>query len=373
MKSAYAAILLLILLTGCSSTPTGKEPAKLVDFKQGAIVEKRWDRNVGDVDYAGLRPAVTAEGVYAASSDGKLYKLDPVSGKKLWKIDCGFRVSGAVAAGDGLVLVGGLKSEVAAYDANGNLRWLTHVSSEVLSAPQISDGVVVVRSSDGRIAGLAAEDGKRQWLYEHSTPALTVRSFAGVLIRRGVVYAGFPGGRLAAINLASGSLLWEAAISQPKGNTELERISDITSEPVSDGVKVCAVAFQGRLACLDARQGAILWSREISSDKGLALSGNNLYVTDDEGTVLALDKSSGSTLWKNDQLFMRRVSAPLVTEKFVVVGDFEGYLHVLGRDDGSLLARKRTDGSPIRFAPAGLGKGLVLQTGDGGIYSEDIN
>jgi len=116
-----------------------------------------------------------------------------------------------------------------------------------------------------------------------------------------------------------------------------------------------------------------LWSRDLSSDKGLALMQSNLYVSDDQATVLAMDKASGSTLWKNDQLFMRQVSAPCVMEKYVVVGDFEGYLHTLSREDGSLLARIKTDGSPVLFAPVTLGKGLLLQTRDGGVYSVEIN
>lgn len=364
---------LLALLAGCSSKPSGREPAELRSFKESASFEVRWNRNVGEIGKAGLQPAVTRDAVYAANEDGELFRLDPVTGKKVWKINTGFKISGGVGAGEGLVAVGGLKSELAAYDEDGKVRWFAKVSSEVLSAPQIADGLVVVRTSDGRIAALSAQDGKRQWLYERATPALVVRSHASVLIRQGVVFAGFAAGKLAAISMGNGAVIWESAVSQPRGNTELERISDITSMPAINSDSVCAVAFQGRIACFDNKQGAMLWSREVSSDKGLSLKNNALYVSDDQGTVLAMDKSNGSTLWKNDQLFMRQVSAPYVMDKFVVVGDFEGYLHVLSREDGSLVSRVKTDGSPIVFAPAMLGKGLVLQTLDGGVYSIEIN
>jgi len=364
---------MLLLLAGCASKPGGKEPAELSSFKESANFAVRWKRHVGEVGIAGLQPAVTSDAVYVANADGELFRLDPVSGKKIWKIDSGFKISGAVGAGEGLVVIGGLKSELAAFDEDGTLRWFTKVSSEVLSAPQIADGMVIVRSSDGRIAALSAQDGKRQWLYERATPTLIVRNHAGVVVRRGVVFAGFAAGKLAAINLSNGALIWEAAVSQPRGNTELERISDITSLPAVDGESVCAVAFQGRLACFDSKQGVMLWSRDVSSDKGLVLMRNFLYASDAEGTVLAMDKSSGSTLWKNDQLFMREVSAPYVMDKYVVVGDFEGRLHALSREDGSLVARIRTDGSEILFAPVQLGKGLLLQTRDGGIYSVELN
>jgi len=364
----------LVLLSGCfGSKLTGREPAELHDFKPAANMEVRWNRNVGEAGNAGLQPAVTRDAVYVANADGELFRLDPVTGKKVWKIDSGFKISGAVGSGEGLIVVGGLKSELAAFGEDGKLRWMTRVSSEVLSAPQIADGMVVVRTSDGRIAALSAQDGSRQWLYERATPALIVRNHAGVVIQSGVVFAGFAAGKLAAINLANGAIIWESAVSQPRGNTELERISDITSLPAVDSASVCAVAFQGRIACFDARQAAMLWSREVSSDKGLALKNNYLYVSDADGVLLALEKTSGSTLWKNDQLFMRQVSAPYVMEKYVLIGDFEGYLHALSREDGSLLARIKTDGSPILFAPVALGKGLLLQTQDGGVYSIEIN
>jgi len=258
---------------------------------------------------------------------------------------------------------------VLAYDENGKLRWKSKVPSEVLSVPQVAAGVVMVRSGDGRIAALGAADGKRLWLYERSTPALVVRSHAGITVQRGVAFAGFAGGKLVALKISDGSVLWEVAVSQPRGNTELERISDITSNPVADDEQVCAIAFQGRVACYNVAQGSPLWNREISSDKGMMLLRKYLYISDAKGSVIALDKTSGSTLWKNDQLSMRVISAPLVLEKLVVVGDYEGYLHGLNREDGSMSARIKLDGGAIRAQPLPMDNGLLVQTHGGDIYS----
>ena len=276
------------------------------------------------------------------SGNGGLTRLDRATGKQVWHIETGIVVSGGgVSSGAGLVLVGGDKGDVLAYGEDGKLRWKSLVSSEVLNVSPVVDGVVLVRTGDGRIAALSAADGKRIWLYERSTPALVVRSHAGVTIVRGVAYAGFAGGKLAAINIKDGAVLWESYVSQPSGNTELERISDITSDPVVDDKQVCAVAFQGRVACFDTEQGGPLWNREISSDKGLVVLSKYIYLTDMKGSIISLDKTSGSTVWKNDQLFMRGVTAPYASDKFVVVGDFEGYLHALNREDGSFVARIR--------------------------------
>jgi outer membrane protein assembly factor BamB len=374
-----AAFSLLALLAGCSTISgwfggkKNEEPAKLVDFKATATFKVRWHEDVGDMGDSVLTPALTQDAVYAADADGKVYKLQRTDGKQVWRIDSGFTITGGVGTGDGLVLVGGEKGEVAAYGEDGKLHWKTTVSSEVLSAPQAADGMVVVHTGDGKVTGLSEADGKRQWLYEHPTPSLIVRSHADLAISRGVAYAGFAGGKLAAIDIASGNVKWEASVSQPRGITELDRISDITSPPVVDDQQVCAVSFQGRVGCFDATQGSELWNRELSSDKGLAILHKNLYVSDAQGVVHAMDKNSGTTIWKNSQLLRRQTSRPLALGDFVVVGDFEGYLHALSSDDGRMMARIDTDGSPILSAPLEMDGGLLVQTRDGGLYSVSIH
>jgi len=232
--------------------------------------------------------------------------------------------------------------------------------------------VVLVRSGDGRIAGLDAADGKRLWLYERSTPALVVRSHAGVVIQRGVAYAGFAGGKIAAINIKTGEVLWENFVSQPTGNTELERISDITSDPVVDDEQVCAIAFQGYVACFDPAQGGPLWHREISSDTGLMLLRKYIYLSDVKGSVMSLDKTSGSTVWKNDQLFMRGITTPYALRDFVVAGDYQGYMHGMNREDGRFVSRIQLEGGAIKAAPIEMDDGILVQTRGGEIYSLSI-
>jgi len=365
----FLALLLPAMLAACSSDKPSAEPAKLVDFQSRAKIEARWNADVGSAGPSVLFPAVTREAVFAANGKGKLYRLDRKTGKEIWSIDSGFAITGGVGAGDGLVLVGGEKGELAAFDdASGKLKWQVKVSSDVLSAPKIADGVVVVRTGNQRITGLSAKDGGRLWLYERATPTLIVRSHASVVIQNGVVYAGFAAGKLAAIGLNNGVVIWESSVSQPRGNTELERISDITSLPVVDDAQVCAVAFQGRLACFDSAQGSTLWTRDVSSDKGLVISGKAIYLTDTDGNVLALDKNSGSSIWKNSQLLLRKATVPYPTDDYLLVGDFEGYVHALKSDDGSFVARYRTDSSAIAVSPVTLGDGALVQTSDGGLY-----
>ncbi len=377
----YLLLIATLVVGGCASddetVPTwaggdGKraaEPAKLVDIAESAKFAIRWQHNLGEAGATYLLPAIGKDAIYGASGRGGLTRLNRATGNMDWHIETGVMVSGGVGSGEGLVLIGSDKGEVLAYDEEGLLRWRSRVSSEVLSAPQVSDGIVIVRSGDGRITGLNIEDGNQAWVYERSTPALVVRSHAGLTIQRGVAYAGFAGGKLAALNTLDGSLIWEATISQPRGSTELDRISDITNNPVVDGEQVCAIAFQGSVACVDIMQGTPLWNREISSDKGLMMLRSSLYLSDGKGLVYALDKTTGSTIWKNEKFSLRESATPYATEKHVVFGDFEGYLHALNREDGKLASRISLDKSAILAQPVELNDGLLVQTSGGGLYS----
>jgi outer membrane assembly lipoprotein YfgL len=245
-----------------------------------------------------LVPAFDNDAIYAASSGGNITRFDPVTGDEVWSIDTKHKLSGGVGARDGVILVGTFKGEILAYDANGNQLWKSQVTSEVLSPPQMDNGVVVVRTGEGRIFGLDAADGKRKWVYQGSIPSLTVRSFAGVLVKGGGVFAGFPGGKLVAIQLSNGKVGWEASVSKPKGVTELERITDVTSLPVVDDKQICAVAYKGRISCSEAMTGNPIWTRETSSSAGLTMDNKYVYVSDDDGAVVAYDKNNGTVIWK---------------------------------------------------------------------------
>ena len=255
---------------------------------------------MGKRDTTALAPVFYNDAIYAASSGGELTRFDPVTGNVVWGIDTQHRLSGGVGGNEEMLLVGTFKGKVLAYDDKGNLLWESQVTSEILSPPQVENGVVVVRTGESRIFGLDATNGKRKWVYQGSTPSLTVRSFAGVLLKGGGVFAGFAGGKLVAITLSNGKVGWEVAVSKPRGVTELERITDITSLPVADERQICAVAYRGRVTCFEISSGTQIWTRDISSSAGLAMDNRNVYVSEDNGSVVAYDKDHGTVLWKKD-------------------------------------------------------------------------
>jgi outer membrane protein assembly factor BamB len=354
-----------------SSAPKVK-PAELEPISPSAKLSALWQSGVGSAGGYVLTPAVVGSSVYAAANDGTLARFD--NGGQVWRINAGQRISGGVGANERLVVVATAKGEVLAFDNSGKALWTARVSSEVLAAPQVAEeGVVLVRSGDNRIFGLDAADGKRKWVYQRSTPALSLRSNVGVTVAGKVALAGFPGGKLVAIALNNGAAVWEATVALPKGATELERVSDVTSAPVVATREVCAVAYQGRVACFDLASGNHLWSRDMSSAAGLDMDARNVYVSDDKGAVHALDRVNGATVWKQDKLFMRQLSRPIALGNHVAVGDYQGVVHLLRRETGAFAARYNTDSSGIAAEPQRVERGFLMQTRNGGLFALSVN
>jgi outer membrane protein assembly factor BamB len=369
MLPVLAVMLLLgVVLGGCASK--GPQPVKLVDFKPSAKPVVAWQVNVGDAGRYIFTPAIVGNNVFAASNRGDLVRLNAANGKTLWRLDTKAALSGGVGVGENMVLVGTSKGSVLAYDLDGKPLWQSRVSSEVLSAPQAAGEFVVVRSGDSRIFGLDARDGSRRWEYQTTPPPLTLRANPGVIVVEGFVIAGMPAGKLVVLNLTNGGLVWETVVAAPKGDNELERITDIAGPPLVETGRVCAATFQGRAACYETQKGAQLWARPASSVGSLAADDLSVYLSEDNGSVVALDKNNGASVWKQDKLSYRNLSAPLATKDYVVVGDFEGQVHFLKFEDGSFAARIATDGGGIAAAPKLIEDDKVLvQTRKGGIYA----
>lgn len=350
------------------SGPSRPEPAELVAFQPKAALAEAWKAETDDADGSLLRPRAEGDAVVAVGGS-VMVRVAVANGATVWRSDLGTKLSAGAGVGGGVALAGGGKGELLALDlASGKTRWKTTLSSEVTGQPLVAADIVVARTGDGHVHGLALADGSRKWVYSRNLPVLSLRGSGGVTLRDGVLYAGFPGGKLVALNAANGAQLWEATVALPRGATELERVADVMGDPAVDESQVCAVAYQGRVACFDRRNGSLLWARDTSSNSGLAMDERNVYVTDDEDAVTAYDKASGRAGWRQDKLARRQVSAPLALGAWVVVADGEGYVHVLSSDDGSFVARHKVDG-PVRTAPVDIGPGFAVQTTDGSVVA----
>jgi len=345
-------------------------PNDLKEFKAKLNPKILWSLKLGGSETFEFSPSIMGDEVYAASSDGSLAKIDLKTGKVIWKINTGEKLSGGVGVGVNEVTIGTSNGLLIAYDVTGKLLWKTRLSSQVLSAPTVHEGLVIVRTSDNQIHGLNVKDGLKKWTFSRLGPPLNLRSSAGVITSDGVVYAGFPGGKLVAIREDNGTLLWEATVAQPKGVTEIERASDVTSTPVIDGMTIYTVAYQGKISAVDRVNARTLWSRDISSYTGIGIDGARIYLSHTGGAVYSLAIESGKTYWRQGDLLNRKLTTPLGMGDFVIVGDLEGYLHILDKETGAFLGRIQLDDEPVmrRLVEFETGK-FLAQTRNGGLYA----
>jgi len=345
-----------------------KKPGPLPELKASATASVNWQVAVGKA-VPGFAPLVLADAIYAAAADGAITRIDPATGRSVWRISANRTLSAGVGADANIVVVGTDKGDVLAFDTNGSPKWTTKVSTEVIAPPRVSEGIVAVFAGDGSIHALSAVDGSKKWVNQRVAPALTVRNFAGGALARGALFVGTAGGRLLAFDIATGIIGWDGTVANPKGATELERIADVTSLPLVDQQQVCAVAYQGRLACFDITRGTLNWSRDVSSLYGLATDGKNIYVTDDKGSVQALDRTNGASVWKQDLLAERKIGAPQIVGELVGVVDIEGYLHLMSPANGAYVGRLATDGTAATAQPVPFLGSVLWQSAGGTLYA----
>ena len=371
--------LTLVLLSGCGTKNYVKNlfggednsdpPTPLVEIETLVEIIKLWSKDTGKgstKQFLKLTPSHIQGKVFVADVRGNLLAIDATSGNTLWENDADLSITGGPGSSKTHTMIGSEEGDVLAYASdNGDFLWQAKVSSEVLAAPQEAYGIVVVRTVDGKIFGLDANDGSRLWIYDRTVPALTLRGTSNPVITGDVVIAGFDGGRLAAIELHTGKLIWETSISLASGRSQLERMVDIDSDPVIIGNDIYVATFQGRLASVALENGRITWTRDISSYAGLTSDGNNIYITDDQSHVWALERSSGNSIWKQENLFARQVTAPATIGDLVVVGDLEGYLHWMDKSSGQFVARTQVSKNPILAPPVAVEDIIYAYSSDG--------
>lgn len=370
-------LLVPFVLSACSNDDDDViPPSPLPVFKSDVQVKKLWSQNIGDgVDelYLNLKPAVTERWVFAASSDGELAKIDRESGETVWSLDTGRYITGGVAAAYGVVAFGTGEGEIVLLkEEDGTLVWEKKIGGQIMSAPAIAADRILVQSVDGRLHGLSREDGSVAWLYDTSIPILTLRGESSPVVVGEITLAGFANGKLAALDTNSGFIGWERNIGESEGRSELERLIDLDGRFWVSGKTVYAVTYQGNVAAIDIPSGRLLWQRKMSSYSGVSEFLSQLYVVDDDSNLSALDSVNGADVWNQPGLKGRGLSAPTAYDRYVVVGDFDGYLHWLSYTDGSFKARVKVSSRPTIDPNAKLGQVPRARTADNGVRAEPV-
>ena len=386
-KTLLVGLVSAALLSGCSLFNSEEDVvtmSPLPKVENQFTPSKTWSTSVGDgigEYYSHLRPAYQDGTVYAADRHGIVKALDAESGKEKWKADLSEKtgffssnrsalLSGGVTVAGSNAYVGSEKAVVYALNtSDGTLAWQAKAAGEVLSRPVVSDGMVLVHTSNGQLQAFNEADGAVKWTVNLDLPALSLRGESAPSTAYGAAIVGGDNGRVNAVLMQQGQLIWQQRISQPSGATEIDRLNDVDTTPVIvDGV-VYALGYNGNLAALDLRSGQIMWKRELGSVSDFIVDAGRIYMVDQNDRVIALSTEGGVTVWTQSELLHRNLTPPAMYNGYLVVGDSEGYLHWINTTDGRFVAQQKVDSSGFLSAPMVAGEKLVVQAKGGEVYA----
>ena len=385
-KVLLPGLLSVTLLSGCSLFSGEEDVVKmspLPTVENQFTPSTAWDVSVGSGIgdfYSNLHPAYADSVVYAADRKGTVKAVNADDGKEVWSVNLAEKdgwfsrkpalLSGGLTIADGHVYVGSEKAQVYALDAGtGAIVWQTTAAGEVLSRPTASDGLVLVHTSNGQLQALDQNSGVVKWTVNLDMPALSLRGESAPAVAYGAAIVGGDNGRVSAVLMQQGQLIWQQRISQATGTTEIDRLSDVDTTPVIVNGVVYALAYNGNLTALDLRSGQILWKRELGSVNDFIVDGNRIYIADQNDRILALTTDGGVTLWTQSDLLHRLLTAPALYNGSLVVGDSEGYLHWINPEDGRFMAQQKVDSSGFLTEPVVADGKLLIQAKDGTVYA----
>ncbi|MBT9443523.1 MAG: outer membrane protein assembly factor BamB [Acidovorax sp.] len=360
---------LVATLAGCSLWNSGSSKPMPADLGANVAVlgvRQAWTARIGSV--AGLPLDVHSAGnvVTVASSDGVVAAIDARTGGDVWRVALSEPLSAGVGSDGKSAAVVSRSNTLIVLDA-GRERWRQSLAAQVFTPPLVAGGRVFVLSADRSLAAFDAVSGRKLWSQQRPGEPLVLRQ-AGVLLAVGdTLVAGFSG-RVVGLNPDNGSVRWEAPLASARGTNDVERLVELVGRTSRVGDSICARAFQTAVGCVNAARGAVTWAQPASGADGVHGDGEALFGAEGNGTVMAWRRSDGSRLWATDRLKHRKLTAPLLLGRSVVVGDDTGLVHLLSRTDGSPLNRIATDGSGIAAAPAVVADTLVVVTRNGGVY-----
>ena len=376
-------------LTGCFFSPVqelhdqieetyfGNEykdlPTPLYDLKSNVDLEVIWQENIGKHNGDNLDIFHIEDFLYVATSNGTIKKIDSNNGNKFWEKKFNVNLTSGIAGDDENLFFSTSDGFLWCMNHDGELIWKTLLDGEVNSLPIIYDSKVVVKLNSYKIIQLNSKDGSVLWKYQAGIPPLTYKSEGKLLQSNNVVYLGLPGGKLIAIDSPTGGLVWESNISRAKGATDIERANDITSHPVIDEDLIYGVTTNGDISALNRRNGKTLWTEPISSFYGMAFDGSNLFVTHDTGSIYSVNKDVGEIEWRQAGLQYRRIGLGTIIKDYVAFGDYDGYVHFLSIEDGSIVGRIKLEDSQILNNIIKIDQSvIVMMTGDGDLICLEV-
>ncbi|RMX08831.1 outer membrane protein assembly factor BamB [Corticibacter populi] len=355
-------------LSACSLFSSNKtpEPKPLEPNVALFAVSQVWTHQIGALGDIRLTPLVRDADVTLATGNGTVVGLHGITGEELWRVNLGERLTAGVGGDGRTYAVVSVQNEVIAL-RDGQELWRHRLPARSYTAPLVAGGRVFVLTADRSVLALDADNGAQIWLRENNDEALALQQSILMTAVRDTLVVGYSG-RMVGLNPDSGSIRWEAPLAIPRGTNDIERLVDLVGSFSREGENLCAQAFQTAIGCVDARSGGTRWTQRLNGAVGVGGNADAVFSVETNGRLQAWQRGDGKNLWLSDRLQYRRLSAPLVLGRAVVVGDSTGLLHLLETSDGSPLNRFQTNSSGISVAPFHAGNTLIAVTNNGAVY-----
>lgn len=366
-------LVVMALLAGCSTKDTFEQPAPLPEISATVELERVWTMGVGeghDEKFLYLAPLNAGDILYAASAEGEIWAVDPENGAVIWYQNIDEDIGAGVGGDQGNLYLITRDAQLKAISRqDGTELWEQPLPNEALASPQSNGRLVVVQTIDGKVLAFNTTGGDRAWQYDSDVPVLSMRAAASPLVGADMVLASLANGKLMAISTESGQPVWQYEVGQPQGRTELERLVDVAGEPLILENAAMVVGYQGKLALVDLQSGQEIWSRKESSLQSPMIGSGNIFVAGANGDITAYRGSDRRELWVQDRLSWRQPTQPIVFGDYLLVGDYEGYIHMLSLEDGSLQGQLEFDDEGLRVPFQRLQNGNLLVYGNSGKMS----
>lgn len=350
---------IFIFITSCSSLSSLRfwenneidpdEPRPLLSVSSSKNISSNWNVKFnGNNSLGNFLPSFSAGSIYFADAEGNIKSIDIDTGKTNWTKQFNELASGT-ASGFGALVVADVDGNVILLNQeDGSKIWEVNVKGEVLAPTVIDAKLIIVKTGSGELLALDKLNGDVVWSYRSKLPALTIRGSSSPVVDGGQVYVSFDNGRLVVFDIETGFPLWDGAISYVKGSSELENLIDSDANPVVDAGYVYTTNYQGNLNIFDIAQKRSVWESEVSSFFSPVLLKGMMIVVESDSSIKSIFTKTLEDSWNSDEYLNRELSNPISFNGNIIVGDFEGYVHVIDPLNGKTLGRKKISKNPIK-------------------------
>ena len=353
--------ILLSLLTGCAGkAPEKPDPTVLKSLDSSLEISIVWKKVLGGNDSTGLRPAIYENFIIAAGSQGRIVRIEN-DGVITWDVDLGDDFSAGVGAGLRSVIIQKVSGVLVSLDLNtGAIRWETSLPGLSTSQPVVDSGLIFVKTNDSLLFAISEKDGSIVWRERGIDSEIGLRGTSPLIVDKGNVFVLWESGRLASYVANDGRMIWEKIVSTSRGRSPLSKLLDSLASPSIRNGLISTATSNGQITLTEQYRGSRLWRKDLDAFGGSLLAFNQVIAVETDGTISSFSLQTGDSLWSQKDLKYRNISAPGILHRYIVVTDFEGWVHFIDPRNGIITGRINIGNSSGRVA---VENGLVEKTG----------